>query len=86
MVRTIAETYGLSRMPIIQSRYRGGDSGPVLLAASIWEDLYLFEGDAGTSAFVEQNLDLVDEVVFDVESPPDIDTAADYQAARELYD
>jgi hypothetical protein len=28
----------------------------------------------------------VDEVVFDVESPPDIDTAADYQAARELYD
>jgi molybdenum cofactor cytidylyltransferase len=85
MVRTLAETYELSRMPVIQSRFRNADAGPVLIAATVWEDVFAIEGDEGTGVFVERNPDLVDEVQFDVDAPPDIDTAADYQQAREIY-
>jgi molybdenum cofactor cytidylyltransferase len=85
MLRSLAETYELTRMPIVQSRFRNGETGPVLMAASIWEDLGALEGDTGTSVLVDLNADLVEEVVFEVDAPPDIDTAADYQAAREIY-
>jgi molybdenum cofactor cytidylyltransferase len=69
---------------IAAPRYRDGRGNPVLFAASVFDELLAVTGDRGGRDVVARDPRRVAEVPVDAPMPADIDTPADYEAARRI--
>jgi molybdenum cofactor cytidylyltransferase len=68
--------------PIVVPLYRDGRGNPVLFAAELFGELRAVAGDRGGRGVVARDPGRVAEVSVDAPMPADIDTPADYEAAR----
>ncbi|MGH2718847.1 MAG: nucleotidyltransferase family protein, partial [Actinomycetota bacterium] len=68
--------------PIVQARFRGTPSHPVLFARSLWPELMAVTGDKGAREVIRAHPDWVVRVDLDAEIPPDLDTMEDYRRLR----
>jgi molybdenum cofactor cytidylyltransferase len=82
LIRRLVETFRATGRPIVAPVYRDGRGNPVLFAASVFEELRRVEGDQGGRSVIARDPGRVAEVQVDAPMPADIDTPADYDAAR----
>jgi molybdenum cofactor cytidylyltransferase len=78
LVTALATTGRSIAVPV----YRDGRGNPVLFAASLFDELRAVTGDRGGRDVVTRDPRRVVEVPVDAPRPMDIDTPADYEAAR----
>jgi molybdenum cofactor cytidylyltransferase len=64
--------------PIVQARYRGTRSHPVLFDRSLFDELQEISGDNGAAAIIRRHADETVFVDIDADAPLDIDTEEDY--------
>lgn len=69
-----------TRAPIVQARYRGRPSHPVLFDRSLFQELETIAGDAGAAPIIRSHRHEIVPVEIDEDVPLDIDTEEDYQA------
>jgi molybdenum cofactor cytidylyltransferase len=78
MIDAVIAEFRSSRADVVQARYAGAIPGhPVLFAGSLVPELMEITGDEGGRGVMRHHE--VRYVEFDANSPPDIDTEADYQ-------
>jgi molybdenum cofactor cytidylyltransferase len=82
LIRRLVAAFRGEGRPIAVPRYEDGRGNPVLFAAALFDELRLVTGDRGGRDVVAREPERVREVSVDRPMPPDVDTWADYEAAR----
>lgn len=81
VIRELMEAHRRSPARVLRARFRNAP-GPALLAREIWGDLSRLKGDTGARELIEAHPDWVEEIAFDADAPPDVDTWEDYERLR----
>ena len=79
VVERLLEVAAKSRSAAIVPRYRYTWSNPVLVARPLWSRLMSLSGDEGARRLLTAHPEWVEEVLFDLMPPRDIDTPADVE-------
>ena len=79
VVERLLEVADKSRSAAIVPRYRYTWSNPVLVARRLWSRLMSLSGDEGARRLLTAHPEWVEEVLFDLMPPRDIDTKADVE-------
>lgn len=82
VVRRLVAAFRSSGRPIAAPAYRDGRGNPVLFGAALFDELRAVTGDEGGRGVIRRDPLRVVEVAVDGDSPRDIDTPGDYDAAR----
>jgi molybdenum cofactor cytidylyltransferase len=80
-IDAVVSVWRASGASIVQARYRGVRSHPVLFARSMFSELLAVTGDTGASSVLKRHLNEIVPVDFDRDVPTDIDSEEDYLAA-----
>jgi molybdenum cofactor cytidylyltransferase len=82
VIRRLAAAFRETGRPVVIPVYRDGRGNPVLFAAALFDELRRVTGDQGGRSVITNDPDRVAEVPIDAPMPVDLDTPADYDAAR----
>lgn len=85
-IQAVADAFRGGAGPVVQARYRGVPSHPVLFARAVWPDLLAVEGDTGAREVMKAHPEWVTRVDVDADLPPDLDTMEDYERLRAAYE
>lgn len=86
LLDAIIARFSETGVKIIRPRYQDGPGNPVLFSRHIFADLQEVTGDLGARELIQANRHLVEWFEVDAPMPPDVDSEADYQALRVLWE
>lgn len=78
-IRAVVRAYEDGGGPVVQARYRGRPSHPVLFDRAVWAEISSVEGDKGARDVLHEHPDWVVGVELPGDPPPDVDTEEDYE-------
>jgi molybdenum cofactor cytidylyltransferase len=82
LVDRVIEVWRETGAPIVIPVYRGVRGNPVLIDQSLFGELQSLTGDAGARAIFSRHAGVIHHLPIAEQVPPDIDTPADYEAAK----
>jgi molybdenum cofactor cytidylyltransferase len=82
VIRRLVTAFRETGRPVAVPVYRDGRGNPVLFAVALFDELRRVTGDRGGRGIITNDPDRVVEVAVDAPMPADVDTPADYDAAR----
>jgi molybdenum cofactor cytidylyltransferase len=85
VIRRLVGAFRETEQPIVVPVYRDGRGNPVLFAVALFGELRGATGDQGGRAVIARDPARVAEVPVDAPMPADVDTPADYEAARRRH-
>jgi molybdenum cofactor cytidylyltransferase len=80
-INRVIHQWRRERSPIVQARYHGTPSHPILFDASLLSELREVSGDQGARAVLRKDPERIAWINLDSDAPPDIDTEEDYRRA-----
>jgi molybdenum cofactor cytidylyltransferase len=86
VIRRLVGVFRATGRPIAVPVYRNSRGNPVLFAAALFGELRAVSGDQGGRGVIARDPARVAEVPVDAPMPADIDTPAEYEAARRAVD
>ncbi len=81
VLRELVEAHRTSDARILRARFRNAP-GPALLTRDVWDAISHLAGDTGARELIAAHADWVEEIAFDADAPPDVDTWQDYERLR----
>jgi len=79
IVRKLKDTFSQEHAPLIQAKYNGGPSHPVLFSHQFFEELLKIEGDQGARNILQARKKEIFWIKVDSAIPRDLDTMDDYK-------
>lgn len=78
-IGSLVRAFVAHRRRIVRAVFRNGP-GPALLSREVWDEAMRLSGDEGARTLIASHPDWVEEIEFQADAPPDVDTRED--AAR----
>jgi molybdenum cofactor cytidylyltransferase len=82
LVNRVIDAWSETGAPIVVPVYQGQRGNPVLLDRALFAELQSLRGDTGARAIFARRHNAIHLLPIDPPPPPDIDTPADYEAAK----